>query len=73
MVCYKNIKSKIIIICQIHGYFEQTPGKHLQGQIVRNAIDALNINYGGHMVNYVFIVNLKIKINCIKNKKDRNC
>ena len=30
-VIYKNNKTKIIIICPIHGEFEQTPDRHLQG------------------------------------------
>jgi hypothetical protein len=28
-VVYKNAKTKILIGCNIHGYFEQTPDKHL--------------------------------------------
>jgi succinylglutamate desuccinylase len=31
LVDYKNSKTKIIIICKIHGNFEQTPSNHLQG------------------------------------------
>ena len=29
---YKNISTKIKIICPIHGEFEQSPSKHLIGQ-----------------------------------------
>ncbi len=29
---YKNNKTKVIIICSIHGEFEQTPGSHLSGR-----------------------------------------
>ena len=32
LVNYINSKSKVIIICPIHGEFEQTPRKHLIGQ-----------------------------------------
>jgi len=32
LVEYKNAKQNIKIICKIHGIFEQTPNKHLQGQ-----------------------------------------
>jgi len=32
LVEYKNTKEKIIIICPIHGQFEQNVNKHLQGQ-----------------------------------------
>jgi hypothetical protein len=31
LVEYINVKSKVKIICNIHGTFEQTPDKHLQG------------------------------------------
>ena len=31
-VDYKNAKTKICIICPIHGEFYQTPDHHLQGQ-----------------------------------------
>ena len=30
-VQYKNIKSKVIIICSEHGNFEQSPDAHLRG------------------------------------------
>ena len=32
LVEYKNAKTKVKIICPIHGVFEQTPDKHLNGQ-----------------------------------------
>jgi len=32
LVEYINSKSKIKIICPIHGVFEQTPAKHLMGR-----------------------------------------
>lgn len=31
-VIYKNTKTKVIIICPIHGEFEQTPDNHLSGR-----------------------------------------
>jgi len=31
LVNYKNNKTKVKIICKLHGIFEQTPDKHLQG------------------------------------------
>jgi len=31
-VIYKNSKTKIEIICSVHGLFKQAPGSHLQGQ-----------------------------------------
>jgi hypothetical protein len=32
MVCYKNNKTKIKIICQKHGVFEQMPINHINGK-----------------------------------------
>ena len=32
LVDYKNAKTKVKIICPIHGVFEQTPGSHLRGR-----------------------------------------
>lgn len=32
LVKYKNIKTPVIIICPVHGKFEQTPRAHLKGQ-----------------------------------------
>ena len=32
LVDYKNAKTKIKIICPIHGVFEQTPNSHLNGR-----------------------------------------
>ena len=31
-VVYKNSKTKVTIICPVHGEFKQTPGMHLQGK-----------------------------------------
>ena len=32
MVEYKNLTTKVRIICPIHGIFEQTPSHHLEGK-----------------------------------------
>ena len=32
LIEYKNVKTKVKIICPTHGVFEQTPGSHLNGQ-----------------------------------------
>ena len=32
LVDYKNAKTKIKIICPLHGVFEQTPDNHLSGK-----------------------------------------
>lgn len=49
LVQYKNIKSKIVIICPTHGEFEQLPSSHLNkkgclkcGRISRNSKSTLN-------------------------------
>jgi hypothetical protein len=51
---YIGIKNKINILCKYHGYFEQTPNDHLQGNgcylcagLIRNTDDFYkkSINY----------------------------
>jgi len=42
-VVYERAKKHVIIGCPIHGYFKQTPGKHLHGGCKKCANEALNI------------------------------
>jgi len=42
-VVYERAKKHVIIGCPIHGYFKQTPDKHLHGGCKKCANDALNI------------------------------
>ena len=32
LVVYKNSRTKIAIVCRVHGIFHQLPGVHLQGK-----------------------------------------
>ena len=38
-VNYIDAKTKVIIICPIHGDFEQTPNNHLSGKGCKNCIN----------------------------------
>ena len=70
-VKYKNIKSKIIIICKIHGDFKQEPKSHLFGQGCPNCINKtegklLNILQDNY---YYSDIITQFKIDNCKNQK----
>lgn len=55
LVNYENSRSKIKIICKIHGEFEQTPNKHLRGS---GCIKCATIKRSGSTVEFIHKANL---------------
>lgn len=48
-VNYINAKTKIIIICNEHGEFEQTPNVHLNGSGCKKCYTLLTIKYNDNI------------------------
>ena len=78
---YKNAKTKMSIVCKIHGEFKQAPSNHLQGRgclkcggsfskttdiFIKEAINIHGNKYNYYKVNYIND-RLKIKIICLKH------
>ncbi|MCK9417576.1 hypothetical protein M0Q97_13120 [Candidatus Dojkabacteria bacterium] len=63
---YINAKTKIKIICPVHGSFEQTPNKHLLGEGCPNCKNSKGEN---HIRRYF----IKNKIKYIQQKKFKDC
>lgn len=74
LVKYKNITTKIKIICPIHGVFEQTPTSHLSGskcpicsnastKFIKKSTEKYNGKYNYSLVNYINN-RTKVKIIC---------
>jgi len=66
LVEYKNIKTKVKIICSIHGIFEQTPNNHPRG----NGCPKCNDSKGE---NNIIQVLKKYKIDYIFQKRFKDC
>ena len=75
---YINTKTKVKIICSIHGVFEQRPSDHLQGQgcpvcsknrtltteeFIEKAISVYGVRFDYHLVEYINTIT-KISIIC---------
>lgn len=45
LVEYKNNKTKVKIICSVHGLFEQTPNDHIGGHGCRKCSEVNQLNY----------------------------
>jgi hypothetical protein len=81
LVEYINAKSKVKIVCPVHGIFEQTPNKHKLGcgcrycannikystkEFIENAILKHGNLYNYHKVNYISR-EIKVEIECKKH------
>jgi len=76
-VVYENVKKHVIIICEKHGDFEQTPDKHLQGGCKKCGIESMILKQSGNTEEFIQKAKLKhgdkynySKINYINNKSE---
>ena len=65
LVKYKNTRTKIKIICPIHGIFEQTPGNHLNGKGCKKCV-IVKAN------KYELYADRLLGVECRRNKEDNN-
>lgn len=66
LIKYINTKTKVKIGCTIHGLFEQTPNKHLQGR----GCPICNVSKGELLITNIL---KNLNVNYITQKKFNNC
>jgi len=65
LVDYKNTRTKVKIICPVHGIFEQTPHNHLSGQGCNKCAGKNDDKYG-------LYADRLLGVKCRRNKDDNN-